>query len=134
MTMSGSSFPPTPLGHEDNLEVRHHPRANTLQEKLELGKTPIETYAMRVRVHEDNLSKGDISMKCVHKGIERESASDKTHSGRSVTSISDENIEKVRKLITKAVRKIADEPQIKREFGRQIVIQYLGMRKTWRDT
>ncbi|GFW64703.1 uncharacterized protein TNCV_701061 [Trichonephila clavipes] len=29
--MPGSSFSPTPLGHEDNLEVRHHPRANTLQ-------------------------------------------------------------------------------------------------------
>ncbi|GFV22597.1 transposon Tf2-11 polyprotein [Trichonephila clavipes] len=27
----GSSFTPTPLGHEDNLEVRHHPRANALQ-------------------------------------------------------------------------------------------------------
>ncbi|GFV87765.1 hypothetical protein TNCV_780471 [Trichonephila clavipes] len=26
--MPGSSFTPTPLGHEDNLEVRHHPRAN----------------------------------------------------------------------------------------------------------
>ncbi|GFX62652.1 hypothetical protein TNCV_4868121 [Trichonephila clavipes] len=30
MTTPGSSFTPTPLGHEDNLEVRYHPRANTL--------------------------------------------------------------------------------------------------------
>ncbi|GFU91487.1 uncharacterized protein TNCV_2542551 [Trichonephila clavipes] len=31
MATPGSSFTPTPLGHEDNLEVRHHPRANALQ-------------------------------------------------------------------------------------------------------
>ncbi|GFS78949.1 uncharacterized protein TNCV_4341931 [Trichonephila clavipes] len=31
MAMPGSSFTPTPLGHEDNLEVRYHPRAKTLQ-------------------------------------------------------------------------------------------------------
>ncbi|GFX70719.1 hypothetical protein TNCV_1032471 [Trichonephila clavipes] len=31
MATPGSSFTPTPQGHEDNLEVRHHPRANTLQ-------------------------------------------------------------------------------------------------------
>ncbi|GFY08161.1 uncharacterized protein TNCV_1355741 [Trichonephila clavipes] len=31
MATPGSSFTPTPLGHEDNLKVRHHPRANTLQ-------------------------------------------------------------------------------------------------------
>ncbi|GFV03333.1 hypothetical protein TNCV_4019301 [Trichonephila clavipes] len=31
MATPGSSFTPTPLGHEDNLEVRHHPLANTLQ-------------------------------------------------------------------------------------------------------
>ncbi|GFT04965.1 uncharacterized protein TNCV_4744981 [Trichonephila clavipes] len=30
-TTPDSSFAPTPLGHDDNLEVRHHPRANTLQ-------------------------------------------------------------------------------------------------------
>ncbi|GFV16225.1 hypothetical protein TNCV_3379891 [Trichonephila clavipes] len=32
--MPGSSFTPTPLGHEDNLEVRHHPRANALDSYL----------------------------------------------------------------------------------------------------
>ncbi|GFS78265.1 uncharacterized protein TNCV_3172201 [Trichonephila clavipes] len=31
MATPGSSFTPTPLGHEDNLEVRHHPRVNALQ-------------------------------------------------------------------------------------------------------
>ncbi|GFY14619.1 hypothetical protein TNCV_4828221 [Trichonephila clavipes] len=31
MATPGSSFTPSPLGHEDNLEVRYHPRANTLQ-------------------------------------------------------------------------------------------------------
>ncbi|GFY16696.1 hypothetical protein TNCV_2788181 [Trichonephila clavipes] len=32
MATSGSSFTPTPLGHEDTLEVRHHPPwANPLQ-------------------------------------------------------------------------------------------------------
>ncbi|GFS98947.1 uncharacterized protein TNCV_3896371 [Trichonephila clavipes] len=31
MATPGSSFTPTPLGHEDNLGVRHHPRVNTSQ-------------------------------------------------------------------------------------------------------
>ncbi|GFY23894.1 uncharacterized protein TNCV_3536881 [Trichonephila clavipes] len=31
MSTPGSSFTPTPLGHEDNLEVKHHPRADTSQ-------------------------------------------------------------------------------------------------------
>ncbi|GFW11335.1 hypothetical protein TNCV_3808551 [Trichonephila clavipes] len=31
MATPGSSFSPTPLGHEDNLQVRQHPRANALQ-------------------------------------------------------------------------------------------------------
>ncbi|GFY07103.1 uncharacterized protein TNCV_4903451 [Trichonephila clavipes] len=31
MATPGSSFTPTPLGHEDNLEVRHPSRANTSQ-------------------------------------------------------------------------------------------------------
>ncbi|GFS57324.1 hypothetical protein TNCV_491981 [Trichonephila clavipes] len=31
MATPGSSFTPTPLDHEDNLEVRHHPQANALQ-------------------------------------------------------------------------------------------------------
>ncbi|GFS89677.1 hypothetical protein TNCV_3787191 [Trichonephila clavipes] len=30
MATPGSSFTPTPLGHEDNLEVRQHPRPNAL--------------------------------------------------------------------------------------------------------
>ncbi|GFX19581.1 uncharacterized protein TNCV_2074891 [Trichonephila clavipes] len=45
MATLGSLFSPTPLGHEDNLEVRYHPRANALQwrparfhfPKLEVG-------------------------------------------------------------------------------------------------
>ncbi|GFV71222.1 hypothetical protein TNCV_2429691 [Trichonephila clavipes] len=52
-------------------------------------------------------------------------ASDKTRSGRPATSISDENIEKVRKSISKdrrlTVRMIADEQQVNRESMRQIV-------------
>ncbi|GFU01958.1 hypothetical protein TNCV_1524431 [Trichonephila clavipes] len=31
MATPGSSFTPMPLGHEDNLEVRHHPPANAFQ-------------------------------------------------------------------------------------------------------
>ncbi|GFV96267.1 uncharacterized protein TNCV_2812441 [Trichonephila clavipes] len=31
MAMPGSLFPPTPLGHEDNLKVRYLPRAKTFQ-------------------------------------------------------------------------------------------------------
>ncbi|GFX71018.1 uncharacterized protein TNCV_2706211 [Trichonephila clavipes] len=31
MATPDSSFTPTPLDHEDNLEVRHHQRANALQ-------------------------------------------------------------------------------------------------------
>ncbi|GFV21252.1 transposable element Tc1 transposase [Trichonephila clavipes] len=63
----------------------------------------------------------------------RESMSDIPRSGRLVTSVSDENIEKARKSIpTKrqlAVRMIADELQIDCESVRQIVTQNLGMRK-----
>ncbi|GFV65803.1 hypothetical protein TNCV_651261 [Trichonephila clavipes] len=38
MATHGSLFTPTPLGHEDNLEVRHHPRANTLHVDLRSSK------------------------------------------------------------------------------------------------
>ncbi|GFT58347.1 uncharacterized protein TNCV_2118561 [Trichonephila clavipes] len=31
MTTPGSSFTPTPLGHEDNSEVKQHPRTNPFQ-------------------------------------------------------------------------------------------------------
>ncbi|GFV72083.1 hypothetical protein TNCV_2460161 [Trichonephila clavipes] len=31
MVTPGSSFTPTPLGPEDNLEVKHHPQVNALQ-------------------------------------------------------------------------------------------------------
>ncbi|GFT23636.1 uncharacterized protein TNCV_3511111 [Trichonephila clavipes] len=31
MATPGSSFNLTPIGHEDNLRVRHHPRANVLK-------------------------------------------------------------------------------------------------------
>ncbi|GFV05512.1 hypothetical protein TNCV_227231 [Trichonephila clavipes] len=34
MATSGSSFTPTPLGHEDNVEVGQPPRALTIQIKL----------------------------------------------------------------------------------------------------
>ncbi|GFX77548.1 hypothetical protein TNCV_4025981 [Trichonephila clavipes] len=68
----------------------------------ELGKTPKETYAMLVHVHEDHA----LLMKCVYEWLARfreglESVSGKTRSGRPATSVNDENIEKVRKLITK---------------------------------
>ncbi|GFV36117.1 hypothetical protein TNCV_4964651 [Trichonephila clavipes] len=36
MATPGSSFTPTPLGHEDNLEIRYRPRANTLQNVSEV--------------------------------------------------------------------------------------------------
>ncbi|CAL1274183.1 unnamed protein product [Larinioides sclopetarius] len=52
----------------------------------------------------------------------------------TATSVSDENSEKMRKLITKdrrlTVRMIADELQINLESVQQIVSQNLGMRKT----
>ncbi|GFU38430.1 transmembrane and TPR repeat-containing protein 1 [Trichonephila clavipes] len=63
-----------------------------------------------------------------------ESVSDppQTRSGRLASSVSDENIEKVRKLIPKArqltVRSIADELQISSESVRQITMHNLGMR------
>jgi len=100
-----------------------------------LGKTPKETYAMLVRVYEDQA----VSMKCVYEWFARfregrESVSDNPRSGRPATSVSDENIVKVRKLITNdrrlTVRMIADELQINRESVRQIVTQKLGMKKT----
>ncbi|GFW24469.1 hypothetical protein TNCV_607101 [Trichonephila clavipes] len=64
-----------------------------------------------------------LSMKCVYvllpfsKSIE--SVSDNPRSGRLATSVNDENIEKIRKLITEdrqlTVRMIADELLINRE-------------------
>ncbi|GFT67228.1 uncharacterized protein TNCV_783701 [Trichonephila clavipes] len=94
-----------------------------------LGKTLKETYAMLVCIHEYQA----LSMKCLLQWLARfqedgEKVSDKTHSERPATSVSDESIEKVRKL---TVRMIADELQINRESVRQIIFPYLGMRKTW---
>ncbi|GFT75752.1 hypothetical protein TNCV_3125471 [Trichonephila clavipes] len=72
---------------------------------------------MIVRVHEYQV----FSMRCVYEWFTRnqegrENVSDKTRSGRPATSVSDENIEKVRKLITKdrplTARMIGDEAQI----------------------
>ncbi|GFW73068.1 uncharacterized protein TNCV_831871 [Trichonephila clavipes] len=89
---------------------------------------------MLVRVYEDQA----LPMKCVpvahqfSKG--RESVFDSPRSERLATSVSDENIEKVRKLITKdhqlTEHMIAYELQINRESMRQIVTQNLGIRKT----
>ncbi|GFS79450.1 protein GVQW3 [Trichonephila clavipes] len=85
---------------------------------FKLGKTSKETYAMRV--HEDQA----LSMKCVYEWYTpfregRKSVSDKSE--KPTTSISDENIKKVRKLITKdhqlTVRMIA-KLQINRESVR----------------
>ncbi|GFV56508.1 protein GVQW3 [Trichonephila clavipes] len=103
---------------------------------FKLGKIPKETYVMLVRVHEDQV----LSMKCAYEWFARfregrESVSDKTPSGRPSTFVIDENIEKVKKLITKdrllTVCMIADELHINRESVRQIITQYLGMKKTW---
>ncbi|GFY11050.1 HTH_48 domain-containing protein [Trichonephila clavipes] len=84
---------------------------------FKLGKTPKENNVMLVHVHEDQA----LSMKYVYKWFVhfqegRESVSDKACSRRPATSISDENIEKVRKLIKKDHRltllMIPDELQI----------------------
>ncbi|GFU84960.1 HTH_48 domain-containing protein [Trichonephila clavipes] len=81
-------------------------RMNNLKISLKFcfkfGKTPKETYAMLVRVHEDQT----LSVKCAYEWFfrfreGRECVSEKTHSGKPVTSVSVESIEKVRKLITK---------------------------------
>ncbi|GFX02714.1 hypothetical protein TNCV_2011581 [Trichonephila clavipes] len=64
----------------------------------------------------------------------RECVSDNPRSGILEISVSDENIEKEEKLITKdrqlTVCMIADELLINRESMRKIVTQNLGMRKT----
>ncbi|GFW46002.1 HTH_48 domain-containing protein [Trichonephila clavipes] len=79
-----------------------------------LGKTPKETYATLVRAYEDQA----LSMKCVYEWFAhfregRESVSENPSSGRLAIPVSDENIEKVRRLITTGrlltVRMIADE-------------------------
>ncbi|GFW30025.1 uncharacterized protein TNCV_1593431 [Trichonephila clavipes] len=69
---------------------------------FKLGKTPTETYSMLVRVCEDQA----LSIKCVYgwcacfwKG--RESVFDNPRSERLAISVSDENIEKVNKLVMK---------------------------------
>ncbi|GFV89100.1 uncharacterized protein TNCV_4912991 [Trichonephila clavipes] len=81
-----------------------------------VGKTSKEAYAILVRVHEDLA----LSIKFVHKWFARfrdgwKSVSDKTHNERLLTFASDDNMEKMRKLITKdhrlTARMIADELQ-----------------------
>ncbi|GFV99786.1 zinc finger BED domain-containing protein 5 [Trichonephila clavipes] len=57
MAMPGSSFTPTPLGHEDNLGVRHHPQPHTIAEELilpaaiEIVETMFGDNFARVAVH-----------------------------------------------------------------------------------
>ncbi|GFW77845.1 hypothetical protein TNCV_3404181 [Trichonephila clavipes] len=76
--------------HQSNLSPRR------------LGKTSKETYAKLVHVHGDQA----LSMKLVFDWFSRfredwESVFDETRNGRPATSVRDENIEKVSKLITK---------------------------------
>ncbi|GFX62678.1 vacuolar protein sorting-associated protein 13C [Trichonephila clavipes] len=73
-----------------------------LLNNMQLGKTPKESYARMVHVYEYQA----LSMKCVYEWFAcfregRESVPDKARTGSPVTSISDENIEKGRELITK---------------------------------
>ncbi|GFT29820.1 hypothetical protein TNCV_4892121 [Trichonephila clavipes] len=59
-----------------------------------LDKTPKESYAILVCVHEDQA----LSMKCVYEWRfreRRESVSDQTRSGRPANSVSNENVENV---------------------------------------
>ncbi|GFX07340.1 hypothetical protein TNCV_503981 [Trichonephila clavipes] len=46
--MPGSSFTPTPIGHEDNLEVRDKPRANALHSDVTNLARPCIIYEMLV--------------------------------------------------------------------------------------
>ncbi|GFW03746.1 uncharacterized protein TNCV_2538571 [Trichonephila clavipes] len=67
-----------------------------------LGKTPKETYSMLVCVYEDQA----LSMKCVYEWFarfreDRVNASDNPRGERLLTSVNDESIEKMNKLITK---------------------------------
>ncbi|GFV66380.1 protein GVQW3 [Trichonephila clavipes] len=69
---------------------------------FKLGKTPTESYSILIRIYEDQT----LSMKCMYEWFTRfregrESVSDNLRSERPVTSVRDENIEKVSKLITK---------------------------------
>ncbi|GFU37819.1 hypothetical protein TNCV_1063561 [Trichonephila clavipes] len=84
----------------------------------------------------DTLAKQDAAQRSGMEGFTRfrkgpESVSGNFRCGRLATSLSDENIEKVRKLLTKdrrlTVLMIADEQQIKRESVQQIITQYLDM-------
>ncbi|GFV27174.1 uncharacterized protein TNCV_2123901 [Trichonephila clavipes] len=84
------------------------------------GKTPKETYAILVHVNEDQI----LSMKSRNAWFARfregrESVSDNLRSGKSATFDSEENIEKVMKLIIKnprlTVRMIADKQNINRK-------------------
>ncbi|GFT74111.1 uncharacterized protein TNCV_3708231 [Trichonephila clavipes] len=95
---------------------------------FKLGKTPKETYAISVRVYENQAQ----SMKCVCPfSKSRESVSANNRTGKLATSVNDENIEKVRNLITEdpqlTMCMIARELQINRESVRQIVTKNLGM-------
>ncbi|GFY36504.1 hypothetical protein TNCV_27101 [Trichonephila clavipes] len=49
MATPGSSFTSTPLGHEDNLEVRYHPGAKTLQKKKPKARQSSRAGAAKTR-------------------------------------------------------------------------------------
>ncbi|PRD27976.1 UNVERIFIED_CONTAM: hypothetical protein NCL1_33817 [Trichonephila clavipes] len=97
---------------------------------LKLGKTPKETFAMLVGVYEDQVLVFTIgSLARFREG--RESVFDNLRSGKPVTSVSDENIEKLFKKDRQlTLCMTADELHINHESTRQIVTQNLGIRKT----
>ncbi|GFV02540.1 uncharacterized protein TNCV_5017081 [Trichonephila clavipes] len=108
-------------------------RKSKLKICFKLDKTPKETYVMLVRVYEDQ-TLAMRYVRVVHPlSKSKKSVSDNSRNGRLVISVSDENIEKMRKLITKdcqlTVRMIVDELQINHESVQQIVNLNLGMRK-----
>ncbi|XP_053459236.1 protein GVQW3-like [Nycticebus coucang] len=101
---------------------------------VKLGKSGSEIRDMLAQVYGDNAMKKTAVYKWIKRFSEgRERVTDEERSGRPVTSRTDENIEKIRRIVRQnrrlTVRSIADQVNIDRETVRKILTQNLGMRQ-----
>jgi len=99
-----------------------------------LGKSGNEIIEILVQVYADNAMKETAVYKSVKSFSEgRESVTDEERSGRAETSITEENITKIRQIVREnrrlAVRSIAEQVNIDTETVRKIVTEDLDMRK-----
>src|SRR5215469_12214546 len=103
---------------------------------VKLGESATETYEKLQRAYgEHSLSRAKVFR--WHKSFleVREQVEDEPHAGRSSTSKTDDNVERVRSLVRSdhrlTLRMISSELNLNRFTVHQILTQDLGMRKVW---